>query len=343
MTRQQREPIGPFLFILACLFTWCILTPQRWEQFATEAPWENSSRLAASLPLVSAPRAIALHPSVENLRGTDDSRSGNVAPSIAMQGAVGTDSGTGIVGDDLVPPQLDLPEGVASSLGDLKQVEPAEHIGREAVIPGPETAPATDVTLAPQEQKAVEHVPLGVEPAPEEIAVEAADPAWPFPASLLARLESLGRSPVAAAWAADTSRLVRDLGAAAPLDAVRAMDLAGQLHAQGRAADVLAEELDNRPPLAELRRTQHALARRLDVWWRVIAEGGPTQSASAPVLWPELLTHIEEVEAQGATGEGLALAADCASAPVARGRASPTRRTTGDPLPQCQSAIGRIR
>lgn len=337
MTRQQREPIWPFLCVLSLLFVLSVTTPRSWERSYEKAPWEVADR-----------KTCDARPAIPASSGREEA---------VAEGAIAE------VSSRAVAMALPAAASVEISLPDFVGYESAETAARIAALIGEPEASAEPQTVAAAEpaveaslpetpavqatpasglampapepvdlEPSSEELPVAV-PAPTEIAAEDAsepqedaaspessvaetpaaqfavdDGAWPEPRSLLARLDEAAQNAVLGQWAGEAARLVRALGTAvASQHSAEAQQLARQLHAHGQKADALALQLGPTAEAGDLRRLQHGLARRLDVWWRVL----PLVDTDSPTLqWIDLLRHIEQYESQGTRADAARLAVD---------------------------------
>jgi hypothetical protein len=122
-----------------------------------------------------------------------------------------------------------------------------------------------------------------------------------MPTALLSQLEAISAQPGCRAWAARTTELVHaHLSAGSHEAAGVALD---DLEKQIRALDKILAEADGKPQAAPLRRLQHALVRRADVWKAVLdlrarplAVAATAPSDKAATLAKEIASAIGEVE-----------------------------------------------
>jgi hypothetical protein len=99
------------------------------------------------------------------------------------------------------------------------------------------------------------------------------------PAALLSQLDALAQQPRCQAWAAGAARRIHAYLDARSEDAVKAAlkDLEDHL----QALDKLLTQAEGEPVAASLRRTRHALERRVDVWKAIQAMNGRKHPTSA--------------------------------------------------------------
>jgi hypothetical protein len=145
------------------------------------------------------------------------------------------------------------------------QALPAEETAHEAADPVEARRTTAQVPQETQEQAVVE-------PAAPEQGPQSSGGAWPQPRRLLAYLERLLDRPATGPWASDVTHLVQELGQVGLTGdgATGGVDVAAALRQQAAIADQLAAQIDDPALRADLRRAQHALVRRLDVWQRAI-------------------------------------------------------------------------
>ena len=127
---------------------------------------------------------------------------------------------------------------------------------------------------------------------------------WLEPRSLLDRLDGLAWDCETGQWARDTSRLVRHLGPAITSASGEVNTILDNLDAMATQADALADTLDRQqsPLGSKLRLAQHALARRLDIWQRAVALGGPSLKTESAAVDPrEISPCVTKVAEDPAT------------------------------------------
>jgi hypothetical protein len=178
--------------------------------------------------------------------------------------------------------------------------EPAS-VNPEATTTSPEPAGPAPVSVAIEEKPSqMPDVPVDEPSAEEETQEQPVEETgiWLEPRSLLDRLDGLAWDCETGQWARNASRLVRHLGPAITSASGDVKTILDNLDATSAEADALAAALDRqRNPLGtKLRRARHALVRRLDIWRRVVALGGPSlKTESVPLDPREISKHVTKV------------------------------------------------
>ncbi len=192
------------------------------------------------------------------------------APSLAAASQSEAAPASPLVEPALAEPGLTTPEAATTS------AEPA--------TPAPETVAAEE---KPSQMPAVPPDEPSTEEETEQQPVEETG-IWLEPRSLLDRLDGLAWDCETGQWARDTSRLVRHLGPAITSASGEVNTILDNLDAMATQADALADTLDRQqsPLGSKLRRAQHALARRLDIWQRAVALGGPSLKTESAAVDP---------------------------------------------------------
>ncbi|MBI1902728.1 MAG: hypothetical protein HYS13_16635 [Planctomycetia bacterium] len=186
-----------------------------------------------------------------------------------------------------LPAPESVPPVTTVSLAEPRpQIEPAADAGPVLELAAPKIAskiaPPSENETAEGTAGAVE-IPKAAADAPQEPAVvgpsaaqetalKPSGGAWPQPRKLLAYLERLSDRPATGPWASDVTHLVQELGEVGLTGdgAAGGVDVAAALRQQAAIADQLATQIDDPALRSDLRRAQHALVRRLDVWQRAI-------------------------------------------------------------------------
>jgi hypothetical protein len=105
------------------------------------------------------------------------------------------------------------------------------------------------------------------------------DNGWPEPVALRERLEALAGECETGPWAFEALREIDRLDVAAARGSDEdVLSIIDRLEQLAEAAENQAARLDDPRLATDLRRTMHALARRLVVWTHVIRSGGPRTS-----------------------------------------------------------------
>ncbi|MGA2033631.1 MAG: hypothetical protein ABSG68_15360 [Thermoguttaceae bacterium] len=170
-------------------------------------------------------------------------------------------------------------------------------------------SPARSEPPAPEALASVSPTAKAAAPAPAPIAPAAIpEPAWQEPTALLARLEKLSTHAAAAAWAAETSRLVRDLGAAVSSRSQERSALIERLDRSAAQGIALATKLSDRNLAQETARIANAIERRLSVWQHLVQidDAAPGQLRTQPADGKTIslcLAKIDEMTRGSADGE----------------------------------------
>jgi hypothetical protein len=160
--------------------------------------------------------------------------------------------------------------------------------------------PAPEAVAAEEKPSQMPAVPLDEPSTEEETQEQPVEETgiWFEPRSLLDRLDGLAWDCETGPWARDVSRLVRHLGPAITSASGEVKTILDNLGAMAAQADALADALDRQQnPLAtKLRRARHALARRLDIWQRAVALGGPSLKTESAAVDPrEISKYVVKV------------------------------------------------
>jgi hypothetical protein len=368
MALNRRNPIWPYLLVLAVLFALSIAAPRGWQHAVQEKPAEaalarssdprpslaaeivrpspfeeNRSRAdvlldAATLETKPQPEASfdrigdritpssnatnksetspvfggPFWPADENWPPAKTTLTGEQTPSSADTPAptLATDEGSG-------QPTVSTPATEpAPQLTSTQQVAPAPTEGPQPTLSEPSSANATATTPSPTVEepapKVEQQTPKVDEPAPQveepSPVVPIADPAWPRPVDLYRRLEGLERFDACQQWANDVKSQFDSLTRLAPRDCDAAETGFVQLRRLVSDAESLVPELRDNFAIAELRRTQHAIIRRIDIWEQISAIRHRTASTSIAEGTERLLDLIERYETDGRTSDARCLA-----------------------------------
>ncbi|MGA2796619.1 MAG: hypothetical protein ABSE63_03460 [Thermoguttaceae bacterium] len=93
--------------------------------------------------------------------------------------------------------------------------------------------------------------------------------AWTEPAALMTLLEELGKAKESSGWAAETGRLVHELGPVITSDSDQAGTILDRLADSRLEALRLADSIPDLPIARKLRQASYAIERRLEVWREV--------------------------------------------------------------------------
>lgn len=163
----------------------------------------------------------------------------------------------------------------------------------------------TSVPAAAQPEPKDLAAPLSVDDlAPAQPVASAADLArdalvaetWHQPQALLERLEPLAWECETGPWARDVASLLRKLGRAYSLQSDETWDILGQLNDLCEAGSQLATRLDDPSLASAVRRTRHALRRRVDIWELATAGGPADEVAPAWAATEELALCLADVQ-----------------------------------------------
>lgn len=129
---------------------------------------------------------------------------------------------------------------------------------------------------------------------------------WQRPVVLLAQLESLTHYSECADWASDVAADIEQLTASGPLSLDQRQQILARLVDTSEQVELLAGRVEAASTLTLLRRTQHSLSRRLDIWQAI--HRIELRAASEPNLaaaQPHRLAHcLAGVMALTETGVG---------------------------------------
>lgn len=145
--------------------------------------------------------------------------------------------------------------------------------------------PSEDPSLAPMPESQMPPLvapepakPLPIVRKAKPIEVEDPDPvadaSWTEPAALLAQLDDLVSECETSLWATDIERLVNKLGVSMSQASDEAFSQTQLLFAKIEEGNHLADRLGPVPLATKVRRAGYALARRIDLWQRMIVCGG---------------------------------------------------------------------
>ncbi len=134
------------------------------------------------------------------------------------------------------------------------------------------------------------------------------DGSWEVPEALLERLDGLATGRATDVWAAQTGRLVRNLGLAVSEGSGKATSIIRRLDELARRAEPLAATIEDRLLAGKLRRAGHALRRCLDIWQEVVEISGPAPlvpetTAADPERLSLALAEIDALTGDSAEGK----------------------------------------
>lgn len=249
----------PFLCLLACLFVLSVTGPRAWQ--------EATRRRLAELE-TKAPHVLA--------------RPGGHPPAASEKRAPAVRETPAPEEDRDARAHANKPVSIPEALEDEQIPEGAESIDAPAepdmAISFPVEKPAV-----PQPAESPDTGTQARQTADDPAAQPAFWGAWPEPESLLERLDELSWDCSTGIWAREVSLQLRRLGQSVAERSDTAMLILDRLDYLAAQADPLAESLQRTvdPLVGKVRRAQHALTRRLEVWRRVMMAGGP-ESGPAP-------------------------------------------------------------
>ena len=130
---------------------------------------------------------------------------------------------------------------------------------------------------------------------------------WIEPTSLLSLLDELAKAQESSEWAADTAKLVRELGPAIADNSNEAADILDRLAKSRIEAARLADATSDWPLARKLRQASYAIERRLEVWHAVVKLGvSALVEVDKPKTDPQRLSmclaemnHIMKTSAEG--------------------------------------------
>jgi hypothetical protein len=290
MSRQQVSHTWPFFLVLAVLFYFCITAPRGWREIARErpsqiamaplpkrttpvAPKRELATIVPALPASPKPLLVEPHPMIASQKSE---------PAVHEQHDVAMRPSPNLSLPDWLPPETSSSPVVRPSDG-ASQHDPS--------APKDETSTST----AP--------VVKGSLPQPSRPQL-----AW-SPDSLLARLDRLSSQSECEDWVKLVIDSLHSLtNAANPAQADTAIrDLRAKSHDADRLLAQLATQVEKRPLVTEIRRVQHALVRRLDLWELIPTPqivAAPTENGPDPARLGLCLAEAVEFFQQGDDFDG---------------------------------------
>jgi len=283
MVGGRSGAIWPFLLVLAGLLIAVGIMPPQWGQIARDQTAEQSlskawQDLSLSLPpsRASNDAATSLDRARIGLPGTGEHEQpvqwlpAAASPKVAAEPAASRQPE--IVLPELPPePQelvfdgpaiepLELSAVEAPPRAEPSAAEPEHLVARRSAL---DTAPAPDARDRRREA-------FSSSPSVSERPGQANESIWCPPESLLVQLTQLIDIKETAAWAENAMAQVHRLGEMVDGRAAHSPAIFAQLRAAVDQVDPLAARLSDPALATRLRRTGHALRRRLDVWERVV-------------------------------------------------------------------------
>jgi len=126
---------------------------------------------------------------------------------------------------------------------------------------------------------------------PDDGPAPAASLLWERPRALLDRLNQFASQPTIADWAAQITRFLQSMEAAAADSPDETLAVIRQLELLANGTDALAATLEDEPLAAELRRTGFAIRRRLVIWREIVSASRSGPSAESPCNYPDRLAQ----------------------------------------------------
>jgi hypothetical protein len=312
MSAQLKRSTWPLVCILGCLFILSVAAPRAWEhaarrQATTElaeqvvvdatvpeivTPVPQRIELSAQPPVVptqalvssdetasaSTPEAQAVQPAEKIASHPIDLDDPTASlPVIDDEGLEGAEAWT--VPDQSTEPEMDEASPwqfteASSSAGPSLLVAVTPPQTPPARAPAPlRPMPAVDSSAsAPSTTKPAQPIAPSTRTASTPAPVAKSE-RWKMPATLVERLQRLSGDQVSATWAAQTEGQLRQLTAALNANSGQIGRLFVEVQQHLQHADRLAEPLAPQVA-ADLRRTAHAVARRLEIWRKAWEVGG---------------------------------------------------------------------
>jgi hypothetical protein len=325
MALNRRNPLWPYLLVLACLFALSIAAPRGWQRAGHENRSDELSQqrppetqIAARAEVVRPTSIVESGPPLDRLpdrvatllpetrpqfedpaEKIAESRRFDSAAELAIkhepepshEATLGSPNESGpAVSTTSEPPAPERTEPPATELPQTAQSEPP-------TVPAESPAPPAELPIPPSEAAS-----SGAGPAP------LANSGWPLPTALLTRLESLRRNEPCRAWVEQVRDHLEQLNQLGPQECDPAFKIFGELRRLVVDAELLVPHLPDRSAAAELRRTEYAIVRRLDIWEQICTVRRRTASSSAAEGTEGLLAQIERYEAEALPSDARHLA-----------------------------------
>lgn len=276
MRRTQHHRRGLLVLLLCLLFGLSATAPRSWERIARDRAWEfgrEAGRPPSAKSLVL--RALVqIQPPVSRLVAAEAPE-----PKVSLprrsEATITPPRWTVTPADDLDLVDFVESEASVSDLNLSAAVERAE----------PDLAEASAAPSPPVEDS---QLPALTIPA---IAVDVPvrshhRAAWDLPESLWPWLDAIAAEPQAAQWSSTVRQLIAELAYVQTKGSGDAQPILDELRRLANEVEQIIESVNDSDVQTQLRRTQHALLRRLDVW--------------------ELVTALEQQEQRGLlTGDAL--------------------------------------
>jgi hypothetical protein len=323
MALNRRNPLWPYLLVLACLFVLSIAAPRGWQRAVHENRSDDLSAERPPAPTIARPEVVRPTSIVADSPALDRSPAGfpsaldtkpkfeDPAEKIAESHRFDSSAELGVDPankatvpmPDLTPSvvpmpprSIDPPDTTAESANTTSDPPPMD-VQKALTTRTPNEPVTPSAALQNAKSQATESAapfePPGAPPqppAPQMIS------GWPLPQALIALLENLLRNESCVAWTEKVQEQLEDLRRLGPQECDAAAKVIAHLRRLVGEADSLVPRLHDRSAVAELRRAQYAIVRRADIWEQVNAIRRRTASSSASEGTEGLLAQIERVE-----------------------------------------------
>lgn len=297
----------PFLCLLACLFVASVTAPRAWQKAAKNRPaepegpkrstWNLTLSEPESTPPPSEQTDLAPVPGSSLL--ADSTRAWSSDPVLEEESSHQQETKRlmAFATASIEPATTASP---VSTVTASTQQMTADEDSHDALADQPDS----DVPVSPSSEPLVKPLP----DISEEVVIEdtsdvgqavAIETIWPQPQALLDRLAELAEDSQAEPWAREVKTELEKLGPAVAAHSDEALMIIGRLNELARQADHVAVALERtaNPMLGKLRRTQHAMGRRLDIWRRVLLAGGPDYEIPAQLDSRRLGAAVAQIDA----------------------------------------------
>ncbi|HKD37260.1 MAG TPA: hypothetical protein VKB78_10675, partial [Pirellulales bacterium] len=326
---NRRNPLWPYLLVLACLFVLSIAAPRGWQRAVRENRSDELSSEQPLAPSIAHPEVVRPTPIVADTPSLDhgpasfasavetkpkfedpaekiaENHRFDSAAELAVDPA---NKATAPMPDSTqsatpLPPQpIDPPEKPAESPTDASVPPPAVVTDAPQTAAPDKPAAAKDpseisATAVPSETAPAPPPPSAVPSAPpSELPATEAISAWPLPQALMSRLENLRKSDLCIAWSDKVQDRLQEIHRLGPQECDAAANVINQLRKLVGEAESLVPRLHDHFVVAEMRRAQYAIVRRADVWEQINLIRRRTASSAASEGTEGVLAQIESVE-----------------------------------------------
>lgn len=264
MSADRDNWVWPLVCILAGLFVFSVHVP-RTEKRAKQMPPTAGLRLASrSAAGPAAPRWDGSVPLVPQLSAIPPLAQVPVKP---IEQVVSLSQAVEAVRMPAVEPSGPAPA--------LAQAAPA--LTSDPSIELIPAIPDAPVGMVAEEAPVAEEPPAV--PTPRLTVDDLAATAWCEPVGLLAYLQVLGQEAQTRPWSQEVGQGLQELRTAMALQSDEAGEILQRLARLSDEAACAAEKLGEAPLAGELRRAQHALQRRVELWKSILVIGGMAATA----------------------------------------------------------------